>query len=108
LPGLPQAAQSGPDKKVHRPSTNIHHLSPKAGEVPEDLPQQLGHAIVDTLATTETSSNSDFDDYYQGSTNFIELQGMQHFLHVSNNLLDDELLPDDFIDRFDGYELSWP
>jgi hypothetical protein len=33
---------------------------------------------------------------------------MQRFLHVSNYLLDDELLPDDFIDRFDGYELSWP
>jgi hypothetical protein len=33
---------------------------------------------------------------------------MQHFLHVSNYLLDDETLPDDLIDRFDGYELSWP
>jgi hypothetical protein len=37
-PGLPRAAQSCHDKKVHRPSTNIHHLSPKAGEVLEDLP----------------------------------------------------------------------
>jgi hypothetical protein len=65
------------DKKVRRPSTNAHHLSPKAGEVPKDLPPQLGHAIADTLASTETSSNSDFeDDYnnsYQGSTGFAKL-----------------------------------
>jgi hypothetical protein len=54
------------------------------------------------------SSNSDFDDDYQGSTDFIEPQRMQCFLHVSNYLLDDEPLPDDFINRFDGYELSWP
>jgi hypothetical protein len=32
---------------------------------------------------------------------------MQCFLHVSDYLLDDEPLYDDFIDRFDGYELSW-
>jgi hypothetical protein len=57
---------------------------------------------------TETSSNSDLNDDYQGSTDFIELQGIQHFLHVSNYLLYNEPLPDDFIDRFDGYELSWP
>jgi hypothetical protein len=30
---------------------------------------------------------------------------MQHFLHISNYLLDDEPLPDNFIDRFNGYEL---
>jgi hypothetical protein len=89
-------------------STNVHHLSPKAGEVPKDLPQQLGHTIIDTLASTEMSSNSDFDNDYQGSISFIELQRMQHFLHVSNYLLDDEPLPNDFINRFDGYELSWP
>jgi hypothetical protein len=57
--------------------TNSHHLSPKAGELLKDLPQQLGHAIADTLASIETSSNSDFeDDYnnnYQGSTGFAEL-----------------------------------
>jgi hypothetical protein len=45
---------------------------------------------------------------YQGSIGFIELRGMQHMLHVSNYLLDDEPLPDDFINRFDEYELSWP
>jgi hypothetical protein len=28
--------------------------------------------------------------------------------HVSNYLLDNESLPDDLIDRFNGYELSWP
>jgi hypothetical protein len=39
LPGLPRDVQSYHDKKVRRPSTNAHHLSPKAGEVPEDLPQ---------------------------------------------------------------------
>jgi hypothetical protein len=58
------------------------------------------------------SSNSDFeDDYnnnYQGSTNFAELQAMQRFLHVSDYLLGDGSLYDDFIDRFNGYELSWP
>jgi hypothetical protein len=110
LPGLPQAARS--NKKVRRTSTNAHHLSPKAGEVPEDLPNLLGHAIADTLASTETSSNSNFkDDYdnsYRGSTGFAELQRMQHFLHVSDCLLNNEPFHDDFIDRFDGYELSWP
>jgi hypothetical protein len=57
---------------------------------------------------TETSSNSDCDNDYQGSTGFIELQRMQRFLHVNNYLLDDEPLHDDFIYCFDGYELSWP
>jgi hypothetical protein len=32
---------------------------------------------------------------------------MQHFLDVSDYLLNNEPLNDDFIDRFDGYELSW-
>jgi hypothetical protein len=106
LPGLPRAAQSYHDKKVRRPSTNAHHLSPKAGEVPEDLLQQLGHAIADTLSSTEMSSNSDFDDDYdndyQGSTGFAKLQMMQRFLHISDYVLNDELLDDDFIDHFDG------
>jgi hypothetical protein len=39
LPGLPRAARPCHDKKVHRPLTNAHRLSPKAGEVLEDLPQ---------------------------------------------------------------------
>jgi hypothetical protein len=39
LPDLPRAAQSYRDKKVRKASTNAYHLSPKAGEVPEDLPQ---------------------------------------------------------------------
>jgi hypothetical protein len=39
LPSLPRDAQPCRDKKVHRPLTNIYHLSPKAGEVPNDLPQ---------------------------------------------------------------------
>jgi hypothetical protein len=30
LPGLPRAAQLYRDKKVRRPSTNAHHLSPKS------------------------------------------------------------------------------
>jgi hypothetical protein len=108
LPDLPRAAQSGHNRKVCKPSTNIHHLSPKAGKILEDLPQHLRHSIANALASTETSSNSNLDDDYQGSTGFIEFQGMQHFLHVSNYLLDDEPLPDGFIDRFDDYELSWP
>jgi hypothetical protein len=33
---------------------------------------------------------------------------MQCFLHVSDYLLNDKSLNNDFIDRFDGYELSWP
>jgi hypothetical protein len=46
--------------------------------VPENLPQQLRHAITDTLASTEMSSNSDFfdsdyDDDYQGSTGFAKV-----------------------------------
>jgi hypothetical protein len=113
LPDLPRAAWSYRDKKVRRPLTNAYHLSPKAGEVPEDLSQQLRHAIADTLASTETRSNSDFfnddyDDDYQGSTGFAKLQKMQCFLRISDYLLNDELFNDDFIDRFDGYEVSWP
>jgi hypothetical protein len=32
---------------------------------------------------------------------------MQCFLRISDYLLNDELFNDDFIDRFDVYELSW-
>jgi hypothetical protein len=52
--------------------------------------------------------NDDYDDDYQGSTGFAKLQRMQRFLYINNYLLNDEPLDDDFIDRFDGYELSWP
>jgi hypothetical protein len=52
--------------------------------------------------------DNDYDDDYQGSTGFTKLQKMQHFLHVSDYLRNDESFNDDFIDRFDGYELSWP
>jgi hypothetical protein len=109
LPDLPRAAQSYRDKKVRRPSTNAYHLSPKVGEVPEDLPQQLRHAIADTLASTETSSNSNFhnsdynnnyDDDYQGSTGFTKLQKMQRFLRINDYLFNDEPFNDDFLDRF--------
>jgi hypothetical protein len=80
--------------------------------VPEDLPQQLRHAITDTLASIETSSNSDFfdsnyNDDYQGSTGFAKLQKLQCFLRISDYLLNDEPCNEDFIDRFDDYELSW-
>jgi hypothetical protein len=80
--------------------------------VPENLPQQLRHAIADTLASTETSSNSDFfdsdyDSDYQGSTGFAKLQKMKRFLRTSDYLLNDEPCNDDFIDRFNGYKLSW-
>jgi hypothetical protein len=55
--------------------------------VSEDLPQQLRHAITDTLASIEASSNSnffdsdydndyDYDDDYQGGTDFTKLQKM--------------------------------
>jgi hypothetical protein len=85
--------------------------------VPEDLPQQLRHAIADTLESIETSSNSDFfesdydndyDNDYQGSIGFAKLQKMQRFLRISDYLLNNEPFNDDFIDRFDDYELSWP
>jgi hypothetical protein len=84
--------------------------------VPEDLPQQLRHAIADTLASIETSSDSNFldsdyddnNDNYQGITGFAKLQKMQHFLRISDYLLNNEPCNDDFIDRFNGYELSWP
>jgi hypothetical protein len=33
---------------------------------------------------------------------------MQRFLRISSYLLDDEPCNDDFVDRFDNYELSWP
>jgi hypothetical protein len=33
---------------------------------------------------------------------------MQRFLHINDYLLNDEPLNDDFLDRFDDYELSWP
>jgi hypothetical protein len=97
------------------PLTNVYHLSTKAGEVSENLPQQLRHAITDTLASIEMSSNSDFfdsdygDDYDddQGSTSFAKLQKMPRFLRISDYLLNDEPCNNDFIDRFDGYELSW-
>jgi hypothetical protein len=71
------------------------------------------HSIADILASAKTSSNSDFldsdnntDD--KGGTNFTRLREMQHFLCIDNYLLDDEPCNDDFIDRFDCYELSWP
>jgi hypothetical protein len=59
-------------------------------------------SITDILALVETSSNSDFldsdnDDDDKGDTGFTKLQEMQHFLCI-----------DDFVDRFDGHELSWP
>jgi hypothetical protein len=79
--------------------------------VSENLPQQLRHTITDTLASIETSSNSDYDDDYddyQGSTGFAKLQKMPCFLCTSDYLLNDEPCNDDFIDHFDGYELSWP
>jgi hypothetical protein len=70
-------------------------------------------SIADVLASAETSSNSNFldsdkDNNDKGGTDFTMLQEMQHFLHISNYLLDDEPCNDDFVDRFDGYELSWP
>jgi hypothetical protein len=56
------------------------------------------------------NSNYDegYDDDYRGSTGFAKLQRMQRFLRISDYLLDDEPCDDDFIDRFNGYELSWP
>jgi hypothetical protein len=72
-------------------------------------------SITDVLASAETSSNSNFldsdngnDNDNEGDTSFTGLREMQHFLRISNYLLDDEPCNDDFVDRFDSYELSWP
>jgi hypothetical protein len=70
-------------------------------------------SIFDVLASAETSSDSDFLDFdndndNKGGTSFTRLQEMQRFLCISNYLLDDEPCNDDFVDRFDGHELSWP
>jgi hypothetical protein len=72
-------------------------------------------SIADVLALAETNSNSnslDFDNSNdsnnEGGTSFIRLREMQHFLHISTYLLNNEPCNDDFVDCFDGYELSWP
>jgi hypothetical protein len=65
-------------------------------------------SIADVLASIETSSNSDNDNDDKGGTGFTRLRKMQRFLRISNYLLDDEPCNDDFVDRFDGHELSWP
>jgi hypothetical protein len=58
-------------------------------------------ALTSTSKTTTTTTTK----ATPASSNF---RGCNAFLHVSDYLLDDEPLHDDFIDRFDGYELSWP
>jgi hypothetical protein len=72
-------------------------------------------SIADVLASAKTSSNSNFLDSdnnnnnnNEGGTNFPRLREMQCFLCISNYLLNDEPCNDDFVDRFDGYKLSWP
>jgi hypothetical protein len=70
-------------------------------------------SVADVLVSAKTSSNSDFldsdnDNDDKGSTSFTRLQEMQCFLCISNYLFDDEPCNDNFVDRFDDYELSWP
>jgi hypothetical protein len=72
-------------------------------------------SITGVLASVETSSDSNLldsdsnnDNDNEGGTSFTRLQEMQRFLRISTYLLDDEPCKDDFVDRFDGYELSWP
>jgi hypothetical protein len=114
-PSVPRVSQPCHDKKVCKSSTNIYHINLEVGEVPKDLPQQLMCSIADVLASVERSSNFNFldsdnsnDNDNEGSTSFTRLREMQRFLRISNYLLDDEPCNNDFIDRFDGYELSWP
>jgi hypothetical protein len=112
-PSIPCVVQPCHNKKVCKSSTNIYHLNLEAGEVLEDLPQQLMCSIADVLASAKISSNSNFlesdnDNDNEGDTSFTRLREMQCFLHISNYLLDDEPCNDDFIDRFNSYELSWP
>jgi hypothetical protein len=69
------------------------------------------HSIADALASTERSSNSNFldsDNDNEGEPASTGFERRNAFLRISNYLLDDEPCNDDFIDRFDGYELSWP
>jgi hypothetical protein len=68
-------------------------------------------SIADVLASAETSSSSDFldsnnDNNDKGGTSFTRLREMQRFLCISSYLLNDEPCNDDFVDRFDGHELS--
>jgi hypothetical protein len=79
-PSIPRVDQPFHDKKVRKLSTNIYHLNLEAGEVPEDLPQQLMFSIADIMASAETSSNSNFldsdnsnDNDNKGSTSFTRL-----------------------------------
>jgi hypothetical protein len=72
-------------------------------------------SITDVLSSAKTISNSNFldsdndnDNNNEGGTNFTRLQEMQRFLCISSYLLDDEPCNDDFVDHFDGYEISWP
>jgi hypothetical protein len=65
-------------------------------------------SITDVLASAEISSNSDFLDSDKGGTGFTRLREMQCFLCIRNYLLDDKPCNDDFVDRFDGHELSRP
>jgi hypothetical protein len=112
-PRVPRLGQPCHNKKVRKLSINIYHLNLEVGEVLEDLPQQLMRSIADILASVERSSNSDFldsdnDNDDKGGTSFTRLREMQSFLRISNYLLIDEPCNDNFVDRFDGYELSWP
>jgi hypothetical protein len=70
-------------------------------------------SITDVLASAEIISNSNFlnsdsDNDNEGGTSFTRLREMQRFLCISDYLLDDEPCKDDFVDCFNGYELSWP
>jgi hypothetical protein len=72
-------------------------------------------SIAGVLALAKTSSNSNFLDSdndnendNEGGTSITRLREMQRFLRISDYLLDDEPCNDDFVARFDDYELSWP
>jgi hypothetical protein len=68
-PSVPRVSQPYHDKKVHKLSTNIYHLNLEAGEVPEDLPQQLMCSITDVLVSAEIGSSSNFLDSDNGNNN---------------------------------------
>jgi hypothetical protein len=70
-------------------------------------------SIADVLTLAETSSNFDFldsnnDNDDKGGTSFTRLREMQRFLRISDYLHGDEPCSDDFVDCFNGHELSWP
>jgi hypothetical protein len=70
-----QAGKLHDYEKARGQSSTIVRLNPSAGEIPVDLSTHHAQAIVDVLATTETTSStsSDEDDGSWASADFFGL-----------------------------------